>query len=108
MSKFHDGLVKITQVNSGEMYEWSLDKAYYHPERRMYYHGSGSGCSCNHYEVESAVSESDGLRKEELLSRFQDLPVKTDADEWYDHGARPEDKARALNAIRDFKEPDNG
>lgn len=105
MSKFHDGLIEIAYVDSGESYEWDVDAAYYHPGRRMYYHGSGSGCSCNYYEVESAVSESGGLRREELLRRFRGLPVKTDADEWYDRGARPEDKARALNAIRDFKEP---
>ena len=61
MTNFHDRLIEIAEIDQGGGYEWDEWHAYYDPETRMYYTGSGGGCSCDYYEIEQYVDESNGL-----------------------------------------------
>lgn len=99
MSKFHDELVPITYVNTNRAsWEWGEWNAYYHPSNRKYYVGEDGGCSCNWYEIEEAVDESEGLHsKQDLLNRLRQVPTGTE-----EYVARPEDISRAQQDIRDF------
>ena len=69
MNNFYDRLIEITSVLDGENYEWAEWHAYYDPATRKYFAGSDAGCSCNDYEIEYAVNESEGLHSKQDVLR---------------------------------------
>lgn len=60
--------VPVTSIDLGTGYEWEEFHAWYSPQSRLYYYGSGSGCSCNSFsDYHRQISDfCTTPRKEEL------------------------------------------
>lgn len=74
--------IPVTSIDLGGGYEWEEFHAWYSPSARLYYYGSGSGCSCNsfaddYHQLEDFESTP---RKEELRAaalRFIDRSYRS-------------------------------
>lgn len=100
MSAFTDRLIEIDYLDRSYPYEWDEWHAYYDPQTRMYFTGVGAGCSCDYYDEEDLVDESNGLTREAVLR---------EADEYasgeYGEAISPSDLLETKAKIRTFTPP---
>lgn len=96
---FHERLIEFAIIDQGGGYEWNEWHAYYDPETRLYYTGAGAGCSCDYYELEEAVDQSNGLHSKADVLRS----LNSYADESY-YDIRKE-AAVATSKVMSFTPP---
>lgn len=73
MSEFHDRLIEIDYLVTGGGWDWADWHAYWDPVTRMYFVGFDAGCSCNDYDIEYSVDQSEGLHsKTDVIRRLND------------------------------------
>lgn len=62
--------VPVVSVDLGGGYDWNELHAWYSPSQRVYYWGSGSGCSCNSWrEYFSSVADfENGQTRADLMA----------------------------------------
>lgn len=77
--------IPVTSIDIGGGYDWEEFHAWYSPSARLYYYGSGGGCSCNSFGEYFRRVEDFAVtpRKEELRAaamRFLDDSYRSARD----------------------------
>jgi len=80
----------VVSIDLGESYSWEEFHAWYSPSKRVFYYGSGSGCSCNSFRDDYRRAEDF-----EVTPRREEL--KTAAIAFVDQSYRP---ARDVATLR--------
>jgi hypothetical protein len=98
-----EDFVSVVYESTGG-YDWSAFGAYYSPSRRRYFWLHDGGCSCNSFgDSVKSVEEFENGDRAALLRAVEEAITVPQRDAYGDYYTAA-DRARAIAAVRDFRE----